>query len=64
MRAWCCAEDEGWEDHTVPLPEFRSEEAMRDFLPPQLLAALTLAKVTLAHLQYVWLCVGESRAWK
>lgn len=29
----------------MPLPEFRSEEAMRDFLPPQLLAALTLAKV-------------------
>ena len=48
-RAWCCAANEGWEDHTVPMPEFRSEEAMRDFLPPQLLAALALAKVTPQH---------------
>ena len=33
----------------MPLPEFRSEEAMRDFLPPQLLGALELAKVALQH---------------
>ena len=33
----------------MPLPEFRSEEAMRDFLPPQLLAALALAKVRTAR---------------
>lgn len=54
-RAWCCAEGEGWEDHTVPLLEFRSEEAMRDFLPPQLLAALALAKVMLQHSRTVLL---------
>ncbi|KAK9841856.1 hypothetical protein WJX81_007585 [Elliptochloris bilobata] len=38
---------EGWESQTVPMPEFRNEDAMRDYLPPQLLAALALAKAVL-----------------
>ncbi len=42
-RGWLRADGEDV-GQTVPMPEFRSEAAMREYLPPQLWAALSLTK--------------------